>query len=96
VLMHGDCEVSLKGLAREIGAKSTTMADPSRAHRHSGYQVGGTSPFGLSTPMAIYCERSITDFDSVVINGGKRGFLIEIAVDDLLELLHPTLVEVAI
>lgn len=96
VLMHGDCEVSLKGLARQIGAKSVAMADPSRAERHTGYQVGGTSPFGLRNPMPIYCERTIAEFATIVINGGKRGFLIEVAVEDVLTVLNPTLVDVAI
>ena len=96
VLMHGDREVSLKGLGRQIGSKSTVMADPSRAQRHSGYQVGGTSPFGLRTNMPVFCERSITEFDSIVINGGKRGFLIEVAMQDLIDLLEPTMVDVAI
>ncbi len=96
VLMHGDREVSLKGLARQIGAKSAAMAEHSQAQRHSGYRVGGTSPFGLRKPMPIYCEATITGFDSVVINGGKRGFLIEVAVADLVALLEPELVNVAI
>lgn len=96
VLMHGDQEVSLKGLARQVGAKSAVMADPALAQRHSGYQVGGTSPFGLRTPMPIFCEQTIADFDEIVINGGKRGFLVEVAVADLTRLLEPTWVRVAI
>lgn len=96
VLMHGDCEVSLKGLARQISARTVAMAEPARAQRHSGYQVGGTSPLGMRTAMPVYCERTITDLDSIVVNGGKRGFLIEIAAADLLALLDPELVEVAI
>ena len=95
VLMHGDREVSLKQLARTLGEKSVTMAPPELAQRKSGYQVGGTSPFGLRTPMPVYCEATIGDFDRIVINGGKRGFLVELAFADLVELLAPTMVEVA-
>lgn len=94
VLMHGDREVSLKELARTLSVKALAMAPD--AARHSGYQVGGTSPFGLRTAMAVYCERTITDYEQIVINGGKRGFLVEIATSDMLALLSPTLVGVAI
>lgn len=96
VLMHGDREVSLKSLARHLGVKGVTMADPDRARRYSGYKVGGTSPFGLRTAMAILCERTITDHDTILINGGRRGFLIEVAVSDLVDVLGPEFVEVAI
>ena len=96
VLMHGDREVSLKHLARTLGVKSVAMAPPHLAQRKSGYQVGGTSPFGLRTPMPIFCEATIADFDRIVINGGKRGFLIEVDFADTAALLEPQLVTVAI
>jgi len=96
VLMHGDRETSLKQLARVMGVKSVSMASPDQAEHYSGYQVGGTSPFGLRTAMPVFCEATIADLESVVINGGKRGFLIEVAFNDLARLLEPQLVEVAI
>jgi len=96
VLMHGDREVSLKQLARILEVKSVAMATPERATTHSGYLVGGTSPFGLRKPLPVYCEATIAEYDSIVINGGKRGFLIEIRFVDLLSLLEPELVEIAI
>jgi len=95
VLMHGDSEVSLKQLARTIGEKSVTMAPPELAQRKSGYQVGGTSPFGLRAQMPVYCEATVGDFTDIVINGGKRGFLIELSFLDLVDLLKPTMVAVA-
>lgn len=78
VLMHGDCEVSTKGLARAIGVKSVEPCRPEVAQRHSGYQVGGTSPFGLRKVMPIYVEESVLSLSSIVINGGRRGFLVGI------------------
>ncbi len=96
VLMHGDREVSFKRLARHLGVKAVAMADPRRAQQYSGYQVGGTSPFGLRTAMPILCETTIRDHAEVLINGGKRGFLIGIAVADLIAELDPVFVEVAI
>ncbi|MFC2177046.1 Cys-tRNA(Pro) deacylase [Actinomycetota bacterium] len=96
VLMHGDREVSLKALARHLNVKGVTMADPDTARRYSGYQVGGTSPFGLRTAMSTLCETTIADQGSVFVNGGKRGFLIELAVADLVAVLNPEFVEVAI
>lgn len=78
VLMHGDREVSEKNLARHLGVKSVAPASPERALKWTGYQFGGTSPFGLKTPMPIYVESTIFDLDRIYINGGKRGFLIEI------------------
>ncbi len=95
VLMHGDREVSLKQLARVLGVKSVVMATSQRATAHSGYLVGGTSPFGLRKPLPVYCEATIADFDSIVINGGKRGFLIEVQAADAMTLLEPELVNVA-
>ncbi len=96
VLMHGDRDVSLKRLARHLGVKAVAMADPRRAQQYSGYRVGGTSPFGLRTKMPILCETTIRGFAQVLINGGKRGFLIGIAVADLIAALDPIFVEVAI
>ncbi len=96
VLMHGDCEVSLKTLARQIGTKSVAMCDPKSAQRHSGYMVGGTSPFGTRQRMPVYVERSVLDLDRLYINGGARGFLVGITPADLIRLLAPTPVDVAI
>ncbi|HEX6242426.1 MAG TPA: aminoacyl-tRNA deacylase [Polyangiales bacterium] len=95
ILMHGDREVSAKNLARQIGRKTVAPCAPATADRHSGYQVGGTSPFGLRHPMPIYAERSIAALPRIAINGGARGFLVEIAPADLLRVLSPTLVDVA-
>lgn len=95
VLMHGDCEVSTKNLARQIGAKTVTPCDPDVAQKHTGYLVGGTSPFGTRRTMPVYVERSIAALDQVLINGGRRGFLIKLAPADLLRVLKPTLVDAA-
>jgi len=96
VLMHGDREVSTKALARVIGARSVEPCKPEVADRHSGYQVGGTSPFGTRKAMPVYMERSIAALDRVYINGGSRGFLVSLAPTDLVALLSPTLVDVAL
>lgn len=96
ILMHGDREVSAKNLARHIGTKSVTPCAPEVADRHSGYQVGGTSPFGLKRAMPVYCERTITELPRIYINGGARGFLVGIAPADLARVLKPDLVSVAI
>ncbi len=93
VLMHGDRQVSVKALARRIGVKIILPCDPAKAERLSGYKLGGTSPFGLRTPMPVYCERSIGDLDHIYINGGKRGYIISLATADLLRLLEPILVD---
>jgi Cys-tRNA(Pro) deacylase len=95
VLMHGDREVSAKNLARHIGTKSVAPCAPEVADRHSGYQVGGTSPFGLKRAMPVYCERSIAELPRIYINGGARGFLVGIAPAELVRVLKPTLVAVA-
>jgi Cys-tRNA(Pro) deacylase len=95
ILMHGDREVSLKNLARSIEVKSVEPASPEKASKLTGYLVGGTSPFGTRTKMPIYVERSIFDLDVIFINGGKRGFLIEID-PEVLSSLDPIRVEVAI
>ena len=96
VLMHGDREVSTKELARAIDAKSVAPCSPEGAHRHSGYVVGGISPFGTRHPMAIYMEGTILDLPKIYINGGRRGFLVGIRPSDLVRILSPTAVRVAI
>lgn len=78
VLMHGDCQVSTKNLARQIGAKSVEPCRPEVAERHSGYKIGGTSPFGLRKPMPVYVEASVLTLSRICINGGRRGFLVGI------------------
>jgi Cys-tRNA(Pro) deacylase len=95
ILMHGDREVSAKNLARHIGTKSVAPCAPDVADRHSGYQVGGTSPFGLKRAMPIYCESSIAALPRIYINGGARGFLVGMAPADLVRVLKPALVSVA-
>jgi Cys-tRNA(Pro) deacylase len=95
VLMHGDREVSLKTLARLIGKKSVEMCEPRTAQRHSGYAVGGTSPFGTRQPMPVYVERSVFTLDHIYVNGGARGFLVRIAPADLARVLAPISVDVA-
>jgi Cys-tRNA(Pro) deacylase len=96
VLMHGDREVSTKNLARQIGKKRVEPCAPEVAQRHSGYQVGGTSPFGLRKPMPIYAERTIFDLDRIYINGGRRGFLVAIDPKELLRVVKATPVDVAL
>jgi Cys-tRNA(Pro) deacylase len=96
VLMHGDREVSTRQLARHIGVKSVSPCSPAVASRHSGYLVGGTSPFGTRKAMPVYVERSILELDRIYLNGGKRGYLIGIAPQVLLELLQPEQVDVAV
>ena len=78
VLMHGDCKVSTKNLARQIGAKSIEPCKPEVANRHSGYLVGGTSPFGTRKDMPVYVEQSILELPRIAINGGRRGFLVQL------------------
>jgi len=95
ILMHGDREVSAKQLARAIGAKSVGPCEPAVADKHSGYQIGGTSPFGLKKKMPIYMERTILDLPRIHINGGARGFLVEIDPKEAQRVLQPVLVEVA-
>ncbi|HVP69578.1 MAG TPA: Cys-tRNA(Pro) deacylase [Anaeromyxobacteraceae bacterium] len=96
VLMHGDREVSTKALARQIGARSVRICRPEVANRHSGYLVGGTSPFGTRRRMPVYVERTVLALERVYVNGGSRGFLVGIAPADLVHLLSPTPVDVAI
>jgi Cys-tRNA(Pro) deacylase len=87
VLMHGDKQVSTKNLARAIGVKSVEPCKPEVAQRHSGYQVGGTSPFGLRKPMPVYVEAGVLELSQIFINGGRRGFLVGIAPSVLIEAL---------
>jgi Cys-tRNA(Pro) deacylase len=96
ILMHGDREVSTKQLARIVGAKTVGPCAPDVADRHSGYQVGGTSPFGLRREMPIYAERGIVDLPRIYINGGARGFLVAIDPKELVRVLGVTLVEVGL
>jgi Cys-tRNA(Pro) deacylase len=96
VLMHGDCEVLTKHLARQIGAKTVKPCEPSVAERHTGYHVGGTSPFGTRKTMPIYVERSILSLPRIYVNGGRRGLLVGLAPADLARVLSPTPVDVAI
>jgi Cys-tRNA(Pro) deacylase len=94
-LQHGDRDVSTKNLARTIGAKTISPCDPDVASRHTGYQVGGTSPFGTRKRLPIYVERSILALERIYINGGKRGFLVCIAPNELARVLRATAVEAA-
>ena len=94
VLMHGDREVSTKNLARHLGVKSITACDPATADRHSGYQVGGTSPFGTRKPMPVYMQRTIAELPYVYINGGKRGYLVGMKPGDLMRVLKPVPVDI--
>ncbi len=96
VLMHGDCKVSTKNLARQIGCKTIAPCAPEVAERHSGYQVGGTSPFATRKMLPVYAERSILDLEKIYINGGRRGYLIGIAPALLMRLLKPTPVDCAL
>ena len=95
VLMHGDRKVSTKGLARQAGRKRIEQCAPEVAERHSGYRVGGTSPFGTRKPLPVFMQRSILDLPAVYINGGRRGFLVRIKTADLVRVLEPQLVDVA-
>lgn len=95
VLMHGDCEVSTKQLARHLGVKTIAPCKPDAAQRITGYMVGGTSPFGVKTRLPVFAERTIFDLPRIYINGGKRGFLVEIEPRVLKELLGAEDVEVA-
>ena len=96
VLMHGDRKVSTKELARQIGAKRVAPCKPEDATRHSGYMVGGCSPFGLRKPMPVFMEKTILDLDRILINGGKRGFLVGMPPAEVVRLVSPTLVNAAL
>ena len=96
VLMHGDREVSTKQLARHLGVKLVRPCDFAAAQKHTGYLVGGTSPFGTRMHLHVYAERTIFDLPKIYINGGKRGFLVSIGPQALRDVLHAGEVEVAI
>lgn len=96
ILMHGDNKVSTKALARALGVKTVSPCDPKVAQKHTGYFVGGTSPFGTKKPLRIYIEKTIIDLKKIYINAGKRGLLAEISPNDLMKTLNPTAVTVAI
>ncbi|MCL2657720.1 MAG: aminoacyl-tRNA deacylase [Betaproteobacteria bacterium] len=95
MLMHGDREVSMKSLARVIGVKHVEPCKPEVAEKHSGYRVGGTSPFGTRKTMAVYVERGILALERIWINGGSRGYLLGLAPADLVALLKPVAVDAA-
>jgi Cys-tRNA(Pro) deacylase len=96
VLMHGDYQVSTKNLARLLNVKSVAPAAPEKAQKLTGYLVGGTSPFGVKTRMPVYAESSIFDLPTIYLNGGKRGFLVKIAVADLEKAIEIKKIEVAV
>jgi Cys-tRNA(Pro) deacylase len=96
VLMHGDREVSTKQLARAIGAKTVAPCAPETANRHSGYQVGGTSPFGTRRAMPVYMEETILDLPRIYINGGGRGFLVGLDPKEAARVLGPVPLRVGI
>jgi len=96
ILMHGDMQVSTKQLARELGVKTISPCKPEVADRHSGYQVGGTSPFGTKRKMPVYMEKTIADLPQIYINGGKRGFLVSLSPQDVIKVLQPTLVSIGV
>ncbi|MFN9030613.1 MAG: aminoacyl-tRNA deacylase [Betaproteobacteria bacterium] len=96
VLMHGDCKVSTKNLARQVGRKRIEPCTPEVAQRHTGYQVGGTSPFGTRKPMPVYVERSVLALPRIFINGGRRGYLVSIVPAVLTEKLHAQPVDCAL
>lgn len=96
VLMHGDLKVSTKELARIIGVKTVAPCNPDTANRHSGYMVGGTSPFGTRKKMPVYMEETILELQTIYINGGRRGYLVGIAPKEVVRVLAPKLVKVGI
>ena len=94
-LMHGDMNVSARNLGRSIGARTIEPCDPAVAQRHTGYLVGGTSPFGMRRALPVYVQSTILALPRIYINGGKRGFLVGIQPQVLLDLLAPTCVDIA-
>jgi Cys-tRNA(Pro) deacylase len=96
VLMHGDREVSTKNLARQIDRKTVAPCAPDVAQKHTGYMVGGTSPFGTRKAMPVFAERTIADLDRIYVNGGRRGFLVALSPADLVRALSPTFVDAAL
>lgn len=95
VLMHGDREVSTQALARQLGRRQIAPCKPEVATKHTGYLFGGTSPFGLRSPLPIYIEATILDLPRIYINAGKRGCLVSLSTQDLVRVLAPTTVRVA-
>jgi Cys-tRNA(Pro) deacylase len=96
VLMHGDRKVSTKNLARQIGVKRVSPCKPEAAERHTGYRVGGTSPFGTKKKLPVYIEKSILELPLIYINGGRRGFLVGIQPHEIVRVLAPKQVECAL
>ena len=96
ILMHGDKSVSTKELARTIGVKQVSPCSPDSANKHTGYLVGGTSPFGVRRQMSLYMEKSIADLEYIYINGGKRGYLVGMKPSELIRVLKPVMVTVGI
>lgn len=96
VLMHGDRKVSTKELARQIGCKKVEPCKPEVANRHTGFLVGGTSPFGTKKQMPVYIEKTILDLPLIYINGGRRGYLVGVHPHDILRVLQPKVVEAAL
>ena len=96
VLMHGDLQVSTRELARSAGVKQISPCSPETARKHTGYLVGGTSPFGTRRTMQVFMEEGIARLEKIYINGGKRGYLVGMAPDDLVRGLKPIPVRVAI
>lgn len=96
ILMHGDRQVSTKELARQINVKQVSPCSPETAQKHTGYQVGGTSPFGTRRRIPVYMEETIAELDKIYINGGKRGYLVGMSPGELIRVLQPVLVKVGI
>jgi Cys-tRNA(Pro) deacylase len=96
VLMHGDRKVSTKALARQAGVKRIVPCKPEAAERHSGFLIGGTSPFGTRKPMPVFLERSVLGLPRIYINGGRRGYLLGMDSAELVRTLAPALVDVAL
>ncbi len=96
VLMHGDRAVSTKNLARQAGVKRIEPCTPETAQRHSGYQVGGTSPFGTRKPLPVYLEKTVLALPRIYVNGGRRGFLVGLDPQELVRILEPALVAVGL
>ena len=96
VLMHGDREVSTKQLARQIGARAVAPCTPEAANRHTGYLVGGTSPFATRKRLPVYMERTILDLPTIYVNGGSRGFLLGVVPAEVVRVLGATVVDVAL
>ena len=96
VLMHGDLKVSTKELARSAGMKRIAPCKPEVATRHSGYLIGGTSPFGTRKRMPVFLEKTVLDLPRIYINGGRRGYLLGMAPQEIVRVLSPQVVEVGI